>query len=114
MAFDPGNNRADQPARLAHLDNGNQRAILVEGDEGPAQVIGLWHWRAPSRFSSDDGAISSPPAHTILIRASPPFSRVLEGVDGRAKPTAVRFTISLQSRRGDATCWDTSSRHGRT
>ena len=49
MAFDPRNNRADQPARLAHLDYGNQRAILVEGGEGPAQVIGLRHWRAPSR-----------------------------------------------------------------
>jgi len=48
VAFDPRNNRADQPARLAHLDNGDQRAILVEGGEGPAQIIGLRHWRAPS------------------------------------------------------------------
>src|SRR5437868_7843621 len=30
---------ANQPARLAHLDDGNDRAILVQGDEGPAQVV---------------------------------------------------------------------------
>src|SRR5216110_3419409 len=31
----PGN----QPTRLAHLDHGNDRAILVQGDEGPAQSL---------------------------------------------------------------------------
>src|ERR1700731_4287576 len=34
---------ANQPARLAHLDDGNDRAILVQGDEGPAQVVRLGH-----------------------------------------------------------------------
>src|SRR5712691_2579646 len=66
MAFDPRNNRADQPARLAHLDNGNQRAILVEGGEGPAQIIGLRHWRAPS-LSFPATMVPPPrrPAHSI-------------------------------------------------
>jgi hypothetical protein len=36
-------------------------------------------------FSSDDGAISSTPAHTILIRASTPLFPALEDVDGRVK-----------------------------
>ena len=34
---------ANQPARLAQLDDGYDRAILVQGDEGPAQVIWLGH-----------------------------------------------------------------------
>ena len=32
-----------EPARLAHLDDGYDRAILVQGDEGPAQVVRLGH-----------------------------------------------------------------------
>jgi hypothetical protein len=46
---DPGNNASHQPARLAHLDYRDQRAILVESGERPAQVIDLWHG-APRRF----------------------------------------------------------------
>src|SRR6202035_228646 len=52
----------NQPTRLAHLDDGNDRAILVQGDEGPAQVVRLGHQGTPSVGYSDDGAISSPPA----------------------------------------------------
>src|SRR6266853_1481016 len=51
-----------QPTRLAHLDDANDRAILVQGDEGSAQVVGLGHQGTPSVRYSDDGAISSPPA----------------------------------------------------
>jgi hypothetical protein len=36
-------NAGNQPARLAQLDDGNDRAILVRGDEGPAQVVRLGH-----------------------------------------------------------------------
>src|SRR5205809_6311011 len=43
LTLNTRNNAADQPARLAHLDDGNDRAILVEGDEGPAQVVRLGH-----------------------------------------------------------------------
>ena len=31
-AFNTRNEAANQPARLAHLDDGNDRAILVQGD----------------------------------------------------------------------------------
>ena len=37
------NNAANKPARVAQLDDGNDRAILVQGDEGSAQVIRLGH-----------------------------------------------------------------------
>ena len=50
----PGN----QPTRLAHLDHGNDRAILVQGDEGPAQVVRLGHRGTPSVTRSDEVAIS--------------------------------------------------------
>ena len=42
----------------AHLDDGNDRAILVQSDEGPAQVVRLGHQGTPSVSCSDDGAIS--------------------------------------------------------
>src|SRR6516165_9854341 len=39
LAFNAGEDAANQPARLAQLDDGNDRAIVVEGDEGPAQSL---------------------------------------------------------------------------
>jgi hypothetical protein len=38
LTLNAGKHTANQPARLAHLDDGNDCAILVQGDEGPAQV----------------------------------------------------------------------------
>src|SRR5205807_3431302 len=39
LPLNSGKHAADQPARLAQLDDGNDRAILVQGDEGSAQVV---------------------------------------------------------------------------
>jgi hypothetical protein len=39
LTLNPGKHTGNQPARLAELDDGNDRAILVEGDEGPAQSL---------------------------------------------------------------------------
>src|SRR5271156_1930208 len=36
LALNAGKHTGNQPTRLAHLDDGNDRAILVQGDEGPA------------------------------------------------------------------------------
>jgi hypothetical protein len=47
-SFNPRNEAANQRARLAHLDDGNDRAILVQGDEGSAQVVRLGHRGTPS------------------------------------------------------------------
>jgi hypothetical protein len=38
LAFDTRNNRRDQPFRFTHFDYGDDRAILLEGGEGPARV----------------------------------------------------------------------------
>ena len=38
MALNPRNKRRYEPLRLAHLDHGDDRAILLEGGEGPARV----------------------------------------------------------------------------
>src|SRR6476469_949805 len=62
LALNAGKHTGNQPARLAHLDDGNDCAILVQDDEGPAQVVRLGHQGTPSVGCSDDGAISSPPA----------------------------------------------------
>src|SRR5258708_40288551 len=62
LALNAGKHPGNQPARLGHLHDGNDRAILVQGDEGPAQVVRLGHQGTPSVGYSDDGAISSPPA----------------------------------------------------
>src|SRR5689334_5123687 len=50
LTLNAGKHTADQPARLAHLDDGNDCAILVQGDEGPAQVVRLGHRGTPSIY----------------------------------------------------------------
>jgi len=37
--LNPGKHTGIQPARLAQLDDGNDRAIFFERAEGPAQVV---------------------------------------------------------------------------
>src|SRR5881392_621279 len=60
LTLNPGKHASNEPARLAHLDDGNDRAILVQGDEGPAQVVRLGHRGTPSLTCSDEVAISLP------------------------------------------------------
>src|SRR6202049_2452424 len=48
LTLNAGKHTGNQPARLAHLDDGNDRAILVQGDEGSAQVVRLGHQGTPS------------------------------------------------------------------
>src|SRR5262249_38407854 len=48
LAFNAGQHTANQPTRLAHLDDGNDRAILIQGYVGPAQVARLGHQGTPS------------------------------------------------------------------
>src|SRR5438477_5516730 len=43
LTLNAGKHPANQPARLAQFDDGNDCAILVQGDEGPAQVVQLGH-----------------------------------------------------------------------
>src|SRR5262249_17750858 len=55
----------NQPARVAQLDHGNDRAILVQGDEGSAQVAWLGHRGTPSRKCSDEVAMPRRPPHSV-------------------------------------------------
>src|SRR5580704_8545512 len=57
LTLNAGKHTANQPARLAHLDDGNDRAILVQGHEGPAQIVRLGHRGTPSIDVSDEIAI---------------------------------------------------------
>src|SRR6266478_7908196 len=71
LTLNAGKHPGNQPARLAHLDDGNDRAILVQGDEGPAQVVQLGHRGTPSVRCSDEVAISSSPApHHLPVSLS--------------------------------------------
>jgi hypothetical protein len=47
LTLNPGKHAGDEPARVAQLDDGNDRAILVQGDEGSAQSL---PWRKPGSF----------------------------------------------------------------
>src|SRR5262249_51299645 len=57
LTLNAGKHTANQPARLAHLDDGNDRAILVQGQKGPAQIVRLGHRGTPSIDVSDEIAI---------------------------------------------------------
>ena len=62
LTLNTGKHAGNEPARLAQLDYGNDCAILVQGDEGFAQIVRLGHRGTPSIKCSDEVAISSPPA----------------------------------------------------
>src|SRR5436309_3485634 len=61
LTLNAGKHAGDEPARLAHLDDGYDRAILVQGDEGSAQVVRLGHRGTPS-LDAATKLPSSPPA----------------------------------------------------
>src|ERR1700749_2235792 len=69
LTLNAGKHTANQPARLAQLDDGNDRAILVQGDEGPAQIVRLGHRDTPSIDVSDEIAILA--ARPIASLGSP-------------------------------------------
>src|SRR6516162_7720085 len=78
LAFDAGNNRRYQPFRLSDLDCGDDRAILLEGGEGPARIKrlrhGALHWcRWTERRECHNPR--RPPPHSILIQCFGPPDR---------------------------------------
>ena len=104
----PGNKAGHKPALQAQFDDRNQRAILVEGDEGPAQIVHL-HGALHLLPESDDGATPSSPPHRIFSRRE----KVLPAIGlkrprhhfMRAAPAAPRRRIksSVQSTRSART-----------
>src|SRR5271165_5699785 len=69
LALNAGKHTGDQPTRLAHLDDGNDRAILVQGDEGPAQSLPQ---RRPRSFGWGIRAL-----HQLATATMVPFPRRL-------------------------------------
>src|SRR6202171_6357723 len=65
LTLNAGKHAGNQPARLAHLDDGNDRAILVQGDEGPAQVVRLRHRGTPSVHAATKLPSPRRPPHSI-------------------------------------------------
>src|SRR5215470_15658629 len=65
LTLNAGKHTGNQPARVAQLDHGNDRAILVQGDEGSAQVVWLGHRGTPSRKCSDAVAMPRRPPHSV-------------------------------------------------
>src|SRR5205823_5079448 len=85
LTLNAGKHAGNQPARVAQLDHGNDRAVLVQGDEGSAQVVRLGHRGTPSVTCSDEVAISRRPPHSIYrspsrdCRRSERFAQRSEG-----------------------------------
>src|SRR5438045_8809739 len=65
LTLNPGKHAGDEPARLAHLDDGYDRAILVQGDEGSAQVVRLGHSGTPSLNAATKLPFPRRPPHRI-------------------------------------------------
>jgi len=61
VAGEAGNQPGNQPVLATQFDHRNKRAILIEGDEGPAQIIPL-HGALHRGVDSNDGATPSSPA----------------------------------------------------
>src|SRR5580692_12069217 len=74
LTLNTGKHTTNQPARLAHLDDGNDRAILVQGHEGPAQIVRSGHRGTPSIDVSDEIAILA--ARPIASLSPPGGSRI--------------------------------------
>src|SRR6516164_8149736 len=95
LTLNAGKHTANQPARLAHLDDGNDRAILVQGNEGPAQIVRLGHRATPSIDVSDEIAI---------LAARPIASLRWRGLDSNFSPLEGTGFELLVRGRGEAGC----------
>src|SRR5262249_33680388 len=67
LALDARHDAGNEPARPAHLDDGNQRAMRFEGGEASAQVFQLLHGVLHRFTSAPMDAISSPLPHSISV-----------------------------------------------
>jgi hypothetical protein len=47
LPLDAGDDPSHKPARLAHVDDRDQSAVLLQGNKGPAQAVRLRHGGAP-------------------------------------------------------------------
>src|ERR1019366_9893681 len=93
LALDARHDTGNEPARQAHLNDRNQRAVRFEGGEGSAQIVQLLHGGAPSVHVSDDGMLyprRRPIASSIMgfeDEAEQSFGRPCCQCNGRSKQT---------------------------
>src|SRR5580692_10771887 len=97
LALNAGKHTGNQPTRLAHLDDGNDRAILVQGDEGPAQVVRLGHQGTPSVGYSDDVPFPRRLPHTISLLEGDGFELPVPQV-GAPRQSLVRTGLAAGGR----------------
>ena len=105
LTLNAGKHAGNQPARVAQLDHGNDRAILVQGDEGSVQVIWLGHRGTPSIKCSDEVAMPRrPPIASIgPSRAGLRFSRPRSPLAvGQASAIAANGTSMTATQRRSA------------
>src|SRR5260370_2113571 len=95
LALDAGYDAGDEPARQAQFDNGDQRAVRIEGARGSAQIVQLLHGALHRFISATMDAISSPPPHSISLgglrtpapeRVAPPSWAGIRARDGWYQP----------------------------
>ena len=48
LTLDPRHGSGNEPARLAHLDDGNEGGVLLKGDQGAARVVRRGAYGPPS------------------------------------------------------------------
>ena len=95
LALDARNHSCDKPARLAHFDHNDKRVILVQGGEGPTEIVRLRHG-ALHRFLRQRRK-----CHTFAARPIPSLaartSAVLVAPPGAGKTTRVPLALMDES-----------------
>src|SRR6516225_11166622 len=87
LTLNAGEDAANQPARLAHLDDGNDRAILVQRHQGPAQIVRLGHRGTPSIDVSDEIAtLAARPIASLCWRETDSNFQYASTVRGGRRP----------------------------
>src|SRR5580693_10590612 len=104
LTLNPGKHTGNQPARLAQLDDGNDRAILVQGDEGPAQSLPR---RRPGSFGWGIAAlhrlIQRRSCHFLAARPIASFGPSLQPGVRLSPASSPRSSINLEIPAGSLT-----------
>src|SRR5438270_2844905 len=104
LTLNAGKHAGDEPARVAHLDDGNDRGILVQGDEGPAQSLPR---RRPGSFGWGIAALHRLNAATKLpFPRRPPHS--ISRSRGRTAPALGYSLLTMKSLSAPASAPQTS------
>src|SRR5712671_6740236 len=86
LALNAGKHTGNKPTRLAHLDDGNDRAILVQGDEGPAQSLPR---RRPGSFGWGIRALHQLDAAT-MVPSPRRLPHTISPLEGRDLPPMIK------------------------